>query len=639
MAVQPFNPAVPPLKYQRSSPQAQRTSAALHLGPSTIGVGSRREYLNVTAQAPNLAYPPRVPPGSVADLDLLYEQCAFDTGKYVRDCLEVLRVGAGLDNGRHARRGNTEHWNYIFQEAPMSTREPPPQRKPLSIKQQKMIKQGGSDAGLSTRDVLEAPLTNFTNPIPPKPHADLRTACDPNYPRIFHMFWAGPFNDKPYTAMLSFLFTQNLGLHLDKPESKVCRPQFWMWINPGPAAAIPNPNAVSDMFRDLSNNPWASPFLHPRFKDVIQFKMWNTTEQLDAIPELKDEWRAWKDDMFNSGGTKFKVAADKEEKKPEPKSQSGSALGSHPANATASAQDPEPTADEIVNRLGSSSSDSYDRLTVVLSDMVRFVLCHRYGGIYLDADTVLLRDWEELWGWKGAFAYRWSWHQDYNTAVLKLNKRSALGTFLFRTAFRKQFDFHPMTISQYTRHAFLDNLLIRLPDALFDSAWLNQEGYQREKPPFPFFTNFTHFFAPPQADAAPPLMLGYDGFFRGAYSYHYHNNWWVAFDDARNFPDLGPQFKKGEVRARMRLKVEAAAEAELAKRLGPNYKKAGKDTKRPAPSKIPDATAEDLRQFELEDDDVQYDSRDLSWSAVVKRTFEAYIRGERPNMYGEWLKW
>jgi DDB1- and CUL4-associated factor 13 len=31
--------------------------------------------------------------------------------------------------------------------------------------------------------------------------------------------------------------------------------------------------------------------------------------------------------------------------------------------------------------------------------------------------------------------------------------------------------------------------------------------------------------------------------------------------------------------------------------------------------------------------------KDLSWSAVMKRTFEAYIRGERPNMYGEWLQW
>lgn len=33
------------------------------------------------------------------------------------------------------------------------------------------------------------------------------------------------------------------------------------------------------------------------------------------------------------------------------------------------------------------------------------------------------------------------------------------------------------------------------------------------------------------------------------------------------------------------------------------------------------------------------DSRDLGWAAVLKRTFEAYVRGEMPNMYGEWLQW
>jgi WD repeat and SOF domain-containing protein 1 len=30
---------------------------------------------------------------------------------------------------------------------------------------------------------------------------------------------------------------------------------------------------------------------------------------------------------------------------------------------------------------------------------------------------------------------------------------------------------------------------------------------------------------------------------------------------------------------------------------------------------------------------------DLSWSTVLKRTFEAYLRQERPNMYGEWITW
>jgi WD repeat and SOF domain-containing protein 1 len=33
------------------------------------------------------------------------------------------------------------------------------------------------------------------------------------------------------------------------------------------------------------------------------------------------------------------------------------------------------------------------------------------------------------------------------------------------------------------------------------------------------------------------------------------------------------------------------------------------------------------------------DELDLSWSTVLKRTFEAYVRNERPNMYGEWLRW
>jgi WD repeat and SOF domain-containing protein 1 len=134
-----------------------------------------------------------------------------------------------------------------------------------------------------------------------------------------------------------------------------------------------------------------------------------------------------------------------------------------------------------------------DRLTVF-----------RFGGIYLDADTLLLRDWEELWGWKGAFAYRWSRLEKYNTAVLHLNKGSALGTFLFRTALKNDLgrslfdpktlhsnlttDFHPMTVSRYLKEAHLEGLLLRLPDALFDSAWLNTEYFQLSRPPQPFFT-------------------------------------------------------------------------------------------------------------------------------------------------------
>lgn len=143
------------------------------------------------------------------------------------------------------------------------------------------------------------------------------------------------------------------------------------------------------------------------------------------------------------------------------------------ANATGIAA-PLPTKakDELFERVG-STSQKYDRLTVVLSDMARFVLTHRFGGVYLDADTLLLRDWQELFGWHGAFAYRWSRLEKYNTAVLKMQRGSALGNFIFRTAVANGLDFHPMTVSRYTKDAGLEGLLLRLPDALFDPAWLN----------------------------------------------------------------------------------------------------------------------------------------------------------------------
>lgn len=317
--------------------------------------------------------------------------------------------------------------------------------------------------------------------------------CDPDHPRIYHMFWTGPFTDKPYLALLSYLFTQNLGLHQseDYHETKVCRPQFWLWINPGPAAAVPNPNARREMFDQLKSNPWASPFLHPRFKDVIHFKMWNTTEQLDGVPELKEEWRALQETMFNSGGHIIQVPQKKGSSSSTEEEEITSITEDPAVNVTAHPAPSTPVKadnDDMLNRLGSKSSSSYDRLSVILSDMARFVLCHRFGGIYLDADTLLLRDWEELWGWKGAFAYRWSRLETYNTAVLHLNKGSALGTFLFRTALRNLLDFHPMTVSKYTKDAYTEGLLLRLPDALFDSAWLNTEYYQRERPPQPYFT-------------------------------------------------------------------------------------------------------------------------------------------------------
>ncbi|KAF7310819.1 Pyruvate kinase [Mycena chlorophos] len=570
------------------------------IGTATRGVGARRVYLD-TDSANGAPFPPRPVPGSLADLDIIMEHCDFSAKKFVRDCLEVLRYGGGLDNGNRLRRGKMDDWKYLYlPELPIlgtftsdSSEEAlpgitKPARDATVDPDAGLTKKKGVDWEPSLRDQLPParkylPITN-ANP------------CDPENPRIFHMFWVGPFTDKPYMALLSFLFTQNTGLHLDgdAQDDSVCRPVFWLWINIGPAAAVPNPSALDDMYTQLKANPWAAPFLHPRFHHVIQFKLWNTTEQLDGVPELRDEWRSHVDTLFNSGGHIINVPKEK-------------------ASASASANDTE--ASEMLNRLGSKSANTYDRMSVILSDMARFILCHRFGGIYLDADTILLRDWEEMWQ-KMAFAYRWSRLEKYNTAVLHLNKGSALGTFLFRTALKNDLDFHPMTVSRYLRDAYLEGLLLRLPDALFDSAWLNVEYFQRNRPPSPFFTEyesspfFADFFDTPVSASAGPQSLGFDGFFRGAYSYHYHNAWWKPFDSVRNWPDLGPRFIAAERLARANLR----------------------STQGPASTASPQ-----LREGDENSDPA--DPRDLDWSMVLMRTFQSYVRGERPNMYGEWMNW
>ena len=98
---------------------------------------------------------------------------------------------------------------------------------------------------------------------------------------------------------------------------------------------------------------------------------------------------------------------------------------------------------------------------------------------------------------------------------------------------------------------------------------------------------------------------------------------WLPFDPTRNFPDLGPRFIRGE---------RALRKAEAAKKASTLTLPAVK-----TPTMTDDVTAageEPIAPLEDMDDEV-----DLSWSTVLKRTFEAYLRGERPNMYGEGISW
>ncbi|WWC92301.1 uncharacterized protein L201_007255 [Kwoniella dendrophila CBS 6074] len=613
-----------------------------------IGSGPDRNYLNVWDTRENQpGFAPRPAPGTILDLELVLEKCDFGNNKYVRDCLEFLRIGGGLDSNGRVRRGN-----YLSQYKQMYYESTTPEKRNDWTPR---------TTSLTTRssDLSRSPLT-LQSPYPVSASFDSRSACDELHPRIFHMFWAGAFTDKPYMAVMSFLFTQNLGLDkpLDSTSDTVkgtCRPQFWVWINPGPAAAVPNPSAKREMYETLATNPWSAPFLHERFREVVKFKMWNTTEQLDGIDELRDHWRDMQ--IFNSGGNVYKQQQQQKEQAVAAVLATQTENGENDENDELSPKlgelldeikvDEETTElpqttksansnkkkDSVFEKVGSSSESDYDRLSVILSDMARFVLTYRFGGIYLDADTLFLRDWEELWNYRGQFAYRWSWHQKYNTAVLKLHKKSALATFLFKTALENGLDFHPMTVSRYLKDAGLDKLLFRVPDALFDPAWLNMERYQRERPPFPYFPEFSVFFSNDKFDTAGPQPLGFDGFFRGAFSYHFHNFWWLPFDPSRNWPDLGQRFIKGEKALKDAAKASTLqGQANIISDNDNNDNENGDERETIGKSIIQGESLVSSR--EDMDDEI-----DLSWSTVLKRTFEGYLRAERPNAYGEWLEW
>lgn len=350
--------------------------------------------------------------------------------QYVRDCLNTLRVGGGLQVGGHINNGETQ--KYIFTENKLS-------REGTSVSSSYSFETGKGKGyqKKEPRGGWEPPLV-----LPPTLHDSAASSpCDPSRPRILHMFWTGPLTDKPYLAILSFLYTQNLGLHnatIDRLSASVCRPQLWVWIDLDPTKVLPDTNAQHELDEQLKESPWSSAFLHSRFKTAVRFKLWNTTEQLDSTPDLKDQWRLHP--ILNSVGQDVKATAGQTKK-----------------------------------------------ISTVLSDLVRFVLLYRFGGIYIDGDTLFLRDWEELWGWRGAFAYRWSIHEMYNTAIIRMHKGSALGSFIFHTAMRNGWDFHPHTIARYMSDSYSTDLLYRLPGALFDPNWINWENEQRDRPPQPAF--------------------------------------------------------------------------------------------------------------------------------------------------------
>lgn len=113
-------------------------------------------------------------------------------------------------------------------------------------------------------------------------------------------------------------------------------------------------------------------------------------------------------------------------------------------------------------------------------------------------------------------------------------------------------------------------------------------------------------------------------------------------DLGRNFPDMGSRFARGEKVARTRHVASLRSKVLAAATAGAHVKQDRDDRSSvPESGGAGEGVIGNERNLEelLWEDSPENDERDLSWSAVLKRTFEAYVRGEIPNMYGEWMVW
>ena len=104
----------------------------------------------------------------------------------------MLREGAGLVNV--PRRNRVDDEEYIYTEDSHYEIDIPPIPQPKG--------------SYSTNDTESGLFDGQYEPhlrLPPIPRARPQVGCDDTDPWIFHVFWNGPFTDKPYMAILSFL--------------------------------------------------------------------------------------------------------------------------------------------------------------------------------------------------------------------------------------------------------------------------------------------------------------------------------------------------------------------------------------------------------------------------------------------------
>ena len=154
-------------------------------------------------------------------------------------------------------------------------------------------------------------------------------------------------------------------------------------------------------------------------------------------------------------------------------------------------------------------------LPVAVSDAVRFVVLHIYGGAYFDMDVAMLRDMRPfLIGEQHSFAERWGGHSspgDYNTAIMSLSANSSLSSYLLRGAVRMGLNFHPrivgvMAVKDKRNHEFH-----MLETAAFDPIWTDFDNHRLGRCTIPCIHDYGQVFKSKNAFPLKDEWAEYDG--------------------------------------------------------------------------------------------------------------------------------
>ncbi|KAN0120122.1 snoRNA binding protein-like protein [Hyaloscypha variabilis] len=242
----------------------------------------------------------------------------------------------------------------------------------------------------------------------------------------YHVYWTGPATWRVELFVKSHFYTQNIPCI-----------RLWIWLD-----GDRDPGAVEKM---LNDDPQFKKFLPLVKRGDILLKLWRFPRRIPLPPGDNTDGKGYYNPPEKPNSNNESMVAD------------GLLRDRHGQEWL------------VLNE------KQMTFLPVAVSDAVRFVVLHLYGGAYFDMDVIMLRDMRPLLIGKGhSFGERWGGHPtpgDYNTAIMSLTANSSLSSYLLRGGVRMGLNFHPRVVGVMAMKDKRNHEFQMLETAVFDPIW------------------------------------------------------------------------------------------------------------------------------------------------------------------------